>query len=139
MLSSLLLKSIPHSMRRIRRLSSGVLDGSITFEHLRTLFQINEGLNQTQIAELFGISLPAVSKMVQNLEEKGLINRQPGEDRRCLRLSLTSKGSKILKTVTTHNEKMLEVGIKELSEKEKEDLRKGLHVLDKLMTIMDGV
>jgi DNA-binding MarR family transcriptional regulator len=139
MLSFLLLKSIPHSMRRIRRLSSGVLEGSITFEHLRTLFQISEGLSQTQIAEIFAISLPAVSKMVHNLEERGLINRAPGEDRRCLHLSLTAKGSKILKTVTSHNEKMLELGMKELTDLEKEDLKKGLHVLNKLMTIMDGV
>ncbi len=132
MLAKKVLESIPHSVRTLRRMTVAVLDGSLTFHQTRVLFFIKEGLGQSQIAELMQVSPAAVCKLMHQLTEKDFIRMIPGEDRRSRKITLTKEGSKILGVVMRSVEKKLNNGIDSLSNSERDDLMKGLGVLDKL-------
>lgn len=127
------LESIPRSIRLLRKLTVEVLAGSLTFHQTRILFYIKEDFGQSQIAEALQVSPAAVCKVIHQLEEKGFISMCPGEDRRERHMELTRDGSKILSAVTKQVEKKLNKGIDSLSTQERDDLIKGLHVLDKLI------
>jgi DNA-binding MarR family transcriptional regulator len=47
---------------------------------------------QAALAERLMVDPPAVSRLVDRLEEDGLVKRRAGEDRRCVRLEATPKG-----------------------------------------------
>ena len=51
---------------------------------------------QAALAELLVIDAPATCRLVQRLEEDGLVIRSPGEDRRCIRLDVTPKAAREL-------------------------------------------
>ena len=44
---------------------------------------------QAELAERLLVDAPAVSRLVDRLEEEGLVERRAGEDRRCVRLQVT--------------------------------------------------
>lgn len=48
--------------------------------------------SQAVIAERLLIDAPAVSRLVDRLEEDGLVERRAGENRRCVRLEITDAG-----------------------------------------------
>jgi DNA-binding MarR family transcriptional regulator len=48
--------------------------------------------SQVALAERLSVDPPAVSRLVDRLEEDGLVMRRAGENRRCVRLELTDKG-----------------------------------------------
>jgi MarR family transcriptional regulator, transcriptional regulator for hemolysin len=50
--------------------------------------------SQAAIAERLLIDAPAVSRLVDRLEEDGLVERRAGENRRCVRLEITEAGRK---------------------------------------------
>ncbi len=133
MLSKKVLDSIPRSVRTLRKMTVAVLDGSLTFHQTRVLFYIKEGLGQSQMAELMQVSPAAVCKLMHQLSDKNFISMSPGEDRRSRKITLTKNGSKILTTVSRAVEKKLNKGIDSLSIAERDDLMKGLQILDKLI------
>lgn len=47
---------------------------------------------QAELAERLLVDAPAVSRLVDRLEEEGLVKRCAGEDRRCVKLQATEKG-----------------------------------------------
>lgn len=61
---------------------------------LRALRSISLGQVQTQgdLALRLLVDAAAVSRMVARLEDDGLVERRPGEDRRCVHLALTRAG-----------------------------------------------
>ncbi|WP_239469768.1 MarR family winged helix-turn-helix transcriptional regulator [Archangium violaceum] len=60
------------------------------FQQLVALKVIEEGVRtQAALAERLLMDAPAVSRMVDRLEEEGLVRRCAGEDRRCVRLEVT--------------------------------------------------
>lgn len=139
MLAKKLLEVIPLSIRRIRKLSTFCLDGSYTIHHLRILFLIKEGMGQSQMAEVLQITPAAVCKTMTLLEKKNLITKKAGPDKRAWLISLTNEGKKILHSVSSSVELDLEKGLKILSKEEKEDLRRGLNALAKVMSSMNEV
>jgi DNA-binding MarR family transcriptional regulator len=128
-----LIEGIPRSIRVLRKLTVSVLDGSLTFHQTRVLYLIKEGLGQSQIADSLQVSPAAVCKLMHQLSEKGLITMTPGKDRRERELELTREGSRLLSTVNRQMEKKIQKGIDTLSEHEKDQLLKGLVILDKVM------
>ena len=47
---------------------------------------------QAELAERLLVDAPAVSRLVDRLEEEGLMKRRAGEDRRCVKLEATDAG-----------------------------------------------
>jgi len=139
MLVKEILRTIPQAIRTIRCLFTGTLSSNITLQHLRVLVLVKEGMGITKIADTLHVSLAAVSKVGHALVEKNLIKRLPGKDKRSFILKLTTKGERTLSLVTSQVEKTLEHGLRNLSEKEKQDLMTGLLVLEKLMNHLSEV
>ncbi len=132
MLAKKVLESIPRTIRTLRKLTVSVLDGQLTFHQTRVLFYIREGMGQSQIAETLQVTPAAVCKLMHQLSENGLVTMIPGKDRRERLMELTKEGSRILNTVSRSLEKKLNKGIDSLSNAERDDLMKGLLVLEKL-------
>lgn len=85
------------SLRRtIHRLLTRRLSGHTRrpFQHLVALKQIGMrgACTQAKLAENLLIDAPAASRMVDRLEEEGLVKRCAGEDRRSVRLEVTDAG-----------------------------------------------
>jgi DNA-binding MarR family transcriptional regulator len=139
MIPKKLMATIPQSIRVIRRMAAECLDGSITIQQFRVLRLIKEGMGQTEIAESLQVSMAAISKMINGLVTKKLVERRPGLDRRCSKLNLTVEGNKIVKVVNSHIEKRFETCLKKLKAQEKIDLEKGLAVLEIFMRNMKEV
>lgn len=63
------------------------------FMQLLALKVIAEGVSsQVALADKLSVDAPAVSRLVDRLEEDGLVMRRAGENRRCVKLELTEKG-----------------------------------------------
>ncbi len=133
MLSKKILASIPRSIRTIRRLAASSLKSEITFQQFRILNLTFEGMGQTQMSQNLQVSMPAISKIIDQLVKRGLLERETGTDRRCFKLKLTSEGTKIRKLVTNQVAKVVDKNFSKLTKIEQADLNRGLDVLDKLM------
>jgi MarR family transcriptional regulator for hemolysin len=66
------------------------------FMQMLALKSIDRGevKSQAALAERLLVDAPAVSRLVDRLVEDGLLERSPGEDRRCVRLAVTKAGRK---------------------------------------------
>ncbi len=133
MLSKKLLDSIPQSIRIIRNLSTESVVGTLTLNQVRVLNLISLGQGQSQIAETLDVSVAAVSKMITCLKKHKIVQSKAGEDRRIHMLSLTAKGKQTRDKISEYVCHKLDIGIAELTKEEKDQLMKGLVVLDLLM------
>ena len=100
-----MLPSIFISIRTIRRLAAASLNHEITFQQYRVLGLAYEGQGQTQMSQTLQVSVAAISKMIDPLVKRGLLTREAGNDRRCLKLKLSPEGLRIKKAVTGKLEK----------------------------------
>jgi len=133
MLSKKILESIPQAIRVLRMLSIETLEGSLSLQQLRVLRLAFEGYGQSQMSKILQVSMAAISKMVDGLCNKGFLVKKEGKDKRSLELRLTPKGRKILGQVTAHVEKKINEAARSLDPQEKDELLKGLAVLDKVI------
>lgn len=86
-------------MRVIRTQMRGHRSG-LTVPQFRTLCYTDStpGSSLSDTADFIGLSLPAMSRLVDGLVDKGLIKRRPSaDDRRHLRLSVTPAGQTALR------------------------------------------
>jgi DNA-binding MarR family transcriptional regulator len=63
---------------------------------LRTLFD-SDGLTLNQAAARIGVDKSTLSRMIERLLQKNLVNRTEGRDRRSVGLSLTPAGKKLVR------------------------------------------
>lgn len=139
MLSKKILETLPHSIRVIRKLSTESLGGALTLQQMRVLNRVSEGMGQTEIAENLQVSLAAISKMINSLTKKKFIQSKEGLDRRTHVLTLTPKGRQTLDKITNYVSSKLDIGITDLSKDEKDQLMKGLGVIEVLMKKVEEV
>ncbi|MCP3140789.1 MarR family winged helix-turn-helix transcriptional regulator [Pyxidicoccus xibeiensis] len=86
------LGSLRRALRRLLTERLGEQTGR-PFMQLLALKVIAGGArSQVSLADGLSVDPPAVSRLVDRLEEDGLVNRLAGENRRCVRLELTDKG-----------------------------------------------
>lgn len=90
-------------VRRQRRASREGLGDTVThgqFRVLRTLGGAEQALRLSELAAKLGIVPRSATSVVDDLEEAGLVARQPDpHDRRATLVSLTPAGSQILTTL----------------------------------------
>ncbi len=60
------------------------------------LVRDNPGCTQTALGEALDVNRSSAMKIINNLEERGLVSRQPGKDARANALHLTEKGEKLI-------------------------------------------
>lgn len=100
------------------------------------LLNINtkEGTPATKIAPLMGLESRSLTRMLKNMEEKGLIYKQPDlEDKRSVKIFLTEKGieKKAIskRTVKTFNEEVF----KQLSQEQLKAFYDSINVINNII------
>ena len=94
-----LLEVMPLVMQDLRQTMRSHSAADLRVPELRSLafLRHSPGSNLTDLAEYIGVSLPSMSKLVDALSSRGLIDRQADPaDRRRVRLQLTSEGASVL-------------------------------------------
>lgn len=90
------LDGIPPIMRFIRTEMRGAVKGELTVPQFRALVQLSAHgpMTNGQLAERQGVSVAAMSRMVDTLVDKGLVRRhQAADDRREWRIAPTPLGN----------------------------------------------
>ncbi len=73
---------------------------SVQFAALTTLAE-NPGLDQASLAKRIAYDRATIGGVIKRLEQKGWVSRQPDdEDRRAIKVTLTSKGAVVLADMT---------------------------------------
>jgi DNA-binding MarR family transcriptional regulator len=111
----------------------------VTLDQWLTLKRISEvpgGLTQMELSHTIFKDPAAITRIIDLLEKRGLVQRQPVEnDRRAYLLTLTSEGLSLVKRMTPHVQLLREKGIHHLDEHEVEMLK---NLLDKMYRALES-
>jgi len=102
---------------------------SLTPEQLGILLILakKDGLYQKQIADFLSKDRPNITRMLNILEEKGYVERRNDKtNKRILRVFITKKGLEMVEKITPFKDKMNEIALKNISQKELDALCKTL-------------
>ena len=86
-------------------------DLGITEQQWRVLRVLDEGgpMEPTRISEQACLLLPSLTRILQKLDEKALIRRQPDKiDRRRQIVQITARGARLIEENLAHNQAVLE-------------------------------
>ncbi|HVE67069.1 MAG TPA: MarR family transcriptional regulator [Solirubrobacteraceae bacterium] len=102
----------------------------LTLTQVKMLHQLAEPdceLPQSDLAETLSLSLPAVSRAIDGLQERGYVARhEDDQDRRVKRVTITAEGRRVLERLTEIRLNMLERFAATLSDAERADLAAAL-------------
>lgn len=131
------LDTIPPAMHWLRAQVRAEAQAELTIPQFRTLANINRGLKHVgEIAEHHGVSQPAMSRMVEQLVQRGLIDRQRGAtDRREVSLSLTPEGKALFRSVKEKSQKRIARQLSSLTTHEMAQLAKALEQLERFIAV----
>ena len=114
------------------------------FMALRTIHKLKQkndensiGVKTSDIGNCLFMKKPATSKMLNNLEDKGYINRlSDKKDRRVTYIDLTERGEELLEK---HHRQMVDYTNRVIHEMGEEDMKTFIKLLNKLSDIMDDL
>jgi len=91
-------------------------------------------IDAKDLAELSYLHKPSLSRILTNLESRGILNRKPdSQDQRRSLISITAKGQNLFDTVSPYNEERYEHIEETIGEKKLSQLYSLLHeVIDKI-------
>jgi DNA-binding MarR family transcriptional regulator len=106
------------------------------YQQLRALRAIAREQIDTQnaLAERLCIDAPATSRLVASLEKEKLLQRLPGEDKRCVRLEVTRRANREIDTMTETLEWMDREMRRHLTEREVKTLARILEKLNEALS-----
>jgi DNA-binding MarR family transcriptional regulator len=135
-----LMELVPLVIRTIRReMRSHRADLSLPQFRSLAYLDRNQGASLSELAEFIGLTLSAVSRMVEGLVIRGLATRrESAEDRRFLVLELTPAGRKLLEEARAATQDRLAGMLRELPAEEREGVIHALHLLRPLFEPGDG-
>jgi DNA-binding MarR family transcriptional regulator len=132
-----LLDTVPLVMRIIRAHMRQHRSG-LTVPQFRTLCFVDSstGCTLSEVADFIGLSLPAMSRLVDGLAEKGLVKRRPcNDDRRLVRLSLTSSGQSAIRGARALAQEKLADVISQLRPTEQNSLVGAMRMVREIFTV----
>src|SRR4051794_535794 len=136
-----LLDTVPLVMRVIRQHMRRHRSG-LTVPQFRTLCFVSsaEGSSLSAAADFIGLSLPAMSRLVEGMVEHGLMDRRPCEDdRRHVRLSVTPAGESALTEARQLAQAGLSEAVTHVTPGQREAIVKTMQVLRDVFTSeLDG-
>ena len=92
------------------------------------LQQGGEGLTQRELARLMAIESPTLVRLLDSLEQQGLIERRPcPNDRRARRLPLTKDGTEFMNVLTERAARLREEMLEGISDRDIEGAVKVFH------------
>lgn len=130
-----LLEVIPPVMHILRTYLRVEASSDLSIPQFRILANINRGLNTIgKIAQHHGVSQPAMSKMVDGLEVRGLIKRSESSiDKRVWLLDLTPSGRKLFQKLKLKSEEQISQKLGHLSNSQLEEIMGSLRSLEALI------
>ena len=129
-LAAEIFRQVPCVMQTIRHEMRMAVYG-LTIPQFRILARLESGpTNHRDLAEWIGVSLPAISRMVNLLENRELVIRdRQRNDRRYVHLTLSEKGSAFFKKCRTDGQKSLSKRFTNMSVENKKYLIDALKIL----------
>lgn len=110
----------------------------LTVPQFRTLCYVDSSTGSTlsEVADFIGLSLPAMSRLVDGLADKGLIKRRPcQDDRRLVRLSLTASGQSAIRGARALAQTKLAEVIDRLGSLEQNSLVEAMRMVREIFTV----
>lgn len=120
----LVMRVIRHHMRRHR--------SGLTVPQFRSLCFVSTaaGTSLSAVADFIGLSLPAMSRLVDGLVEKGLMERRPSDDdRRVIRLTVTPSGEEALRGAREMAQAALAEALASLDEEKRAAIHQAMELL----------
>lgn len=128
-----LLSIIPDMLREFtKRQKNELTRGIISLPQLTILEYLQRKNNciMSDIAELISVSMGAATGLADRMIKNGLLKRsRSGEDRRIVKITITSKGGRVAKSVMQHRTKMIKRMFGKISASER---KKYLKILEKV-------
>ena len=125
------MQTLAAELRKTGLLLSPSHFGVMVMLHLHTC-------NLSELAEYQGVSLPTMSSTVSRLEERGWVRRdRDANDRRVVRVKLTTSGRRKLSQISEQAEARMETLLAELSDGDRQELARGLEILRRLFGVVD--
>jgi MarR family transcriptional regulator for hemolysin len=137
-LAGFVLDTVPRAMRAVRRQFHSLHETPITLQQMRLLARLRRGFVTTAtIAENMGVTLPAITRMVNALEKRALVSRSASaEDRRQHTIAPTDTGDAAYREARHFLQESFANVCRHLSAEERARLKSGLEVLDKLSSLL---
>src|SRR5919199_4997179 len=109
-------------------LFSALEELDLSFTQVKALFTLERGeLSVGEIGAALGLSLPATSRAVDGLAQRGFVaRRESAEDRRSKLVALTSQGRDVLEACVTGRRAAMERFVESLSDSERSALHSAL-------------
>ena len=139
--AALVIENVPQLMRLLRSKLREKRPGELTMAQFRTLafVEANKGASLSEAAGHIGLSLPAMSRLVDSLVHQQLLARSAhGIDRRRICLGLTPAGKRELEVAYHYAESFLAGKFAELSGAERSRLAHSINVLSQLFMLEPG-
>lgn len=96
----------------------------------------NAGTSLSDLAYSVGLTLPAMSSLVDNLVGRNLVKREKSaEDRRRITLSLTRTGKRELNTAYQYTQKFIEEKLSSLSEEKLDAIFQAMQILREIFQL----
>jgi DNA-binding MarR family transcriptional regulator len=132
-LASALRPSVMRLARRLRQMRDESVGLNANQLSAMAVLLNNGDLPMGELAGQEKVQPPSMTRIVNGLEERGLVTRQPDpHDRRSARVSLTESGREILLANRERRDQWLAVRIAELEPEERDVLRQCVRILDKV-------
>lgn len=131
-LAAALRVSLARLMRRLRKQAA---HNTLTFTQFTTLAAVGRHgpISPGELAEHEKVQPPSMTRVIAQLEERGLLKRSPHPtDRRQVTVSLTEQGAGLLKEEWRAKEAWLAQRLRELTPEERATLRAAAPILEKL-------
>jgi DNA-binding MarR family transcriptional regulator len=130
-LSGLLLDSMPPIVRAIREAMRNIKDSQLTVPQFRVLGYVSlQSCTNKQLADWQGVSLPAMSRMVDCLARRELLIRTADTvDRRQVKLQLSKRGKDEFERLREHVQTTLAERLAALSKADRATVAAGLTAL----------
>ena len=127
---------IPRSMLAIRHGMRESAREQFSVPQFRVLAQLwVQSQTNGELADHIGVSVPAMSRLVETLVRAGLVGRVPqSHDRRQVLLSLTEAGQKRFLSLQQTTQMVFKQKFSQLNADQKKKLAEGLSILEDLFT-----
>jgi MarR family transcriptional regulator for hemolysin len=126
------METVPTVMQFIRRHVRSLRGHELTVPQIRTLYWVGRGARPTlsEAADYIGLSLPAMSRLVEGLVKKGLMTRTAcSNDRRHVRLALTAPGQSALDAAWEGTRARLADVLSALLPEQRRTIQEAMHAL----------
>jgi DNA-binding MarR family transcriptional regulator len=130
-----ILKVVPRVMRTVRTDMRNFRDQSLSVPQFRTLGFVhrNSGTSLSQAADHIGLTLPAMSRLVEGLVKRQLLVRQRHpDDRRRITLDLTAHGHSIWVSAREFTQVSLSKKLSALSSKDHATISHAMTILGRI-------